>query len=379
MQPKTLPRVLFVDDEQNLLFGINRQVRSVVAVETVTSPMVAARMLSDAVAAGDEFEVVVSDMRMPGIDGATLLKHASMVSPDTTRVLLTGYADMDSAMAAVNDGNIFRFLTKPCTAQQLRTVLAAAVGQYRLVRDRRELLERTLRGAVSALVETLAMAHPEAFARASRLGHLVREVCKKIDLPDMWQVEIAAQLGDIGAITLPPQALEVLTHGAPLTDDVAPMLDALPDLADGVLGRIPRLDSVRAIVRAQQPVDQPDRQALASADLPTRLLQVIREYDALTARGMRPADAAGIVGQRDYHPQQVVEALRLVVAAEEAAEIREVKLEELTPGMVLATDLRSGNGRLLVRHGHELTEEMLARINNFAKLYGLGNAPQVRW
>ncbi len=91
----------------------------------------------------------MSDMRMPGMDGATVLTRARAVQPDTVRVLLTGQADMEDAVAAVNDGNIFRFLIKPCPRPVLVRALTDAVDQHRMITAERVLLERTLRGSVA--------------------------------------------------------------------------------------------------------------------------------------------------------------------------------------------------------------------------------------
>lgn len=197
-----LPRVLFVDDQERLLEGLGRQVRGFVNAELMTSPLAAANLLRDS-ATDDGFAAIVSDMRMPEMDGATLLRHAKTICPDTTRLLLTGYSDINHAMAAVNEGNIFRFLMKPCSTPVLRGALEDAIGQHHILVDRRELLEKTLRGAVEALVEALTMAHPTAFARASRLRGLARQAAQLLNLPNPWEIEVAAQLGEIGVITLP--------------------------------------------------------------------------------------------------------------------------------------------------------------------------------
>jgi DNA-binding NtrC family response regulator len=77
--------------------------------------------------------VIVSDMRMPGMDGATLLKHVKQLYPDTTRILLTGETGRDAAIAAVNEGQIFRFLTKPCAPDNLRAAIEAGVEHHRLL------------------------------------------------------------------------------------------------------------------------------------------------------------------------------------------------------------------------------------------------------
>lgn len=371
-EPSVLPKVLFVDDEKHLLQAISRQIRGVVDAEFITSPVAAAQLLEESVSGGNSgFAAVVSDMRMPGMDGANLLKHARTVCPDTTRLLLTGYADIESAIAAVNDGNIFRFLTKPCSTPALHAALADAIEQHQLIRDRRELLEKTLRGAVEALVETLSMSYPAAFSRASRLRYLARDVADRLHLADAWRVEVAAQLGEIGVVTLPPEALDALTKGVPVNATITRMLEALPQLADGVLGRIPRLEMVREIVRSQEPIDHPNLERLAGASKAARVLQAVREFDAMIARGYEQEGALELMWQRANHDDDILDALQAVVSINQGVQIREVDIDFLRPGLVLAADVRTNKGMLLASHGHVLTDELLARIRNFEALGGL--------
>ncbi|NIQ03497.1 MAG: response regulator, partial [Nitrospinaceae bacterium] len=94
------------------------------------------------------FAVVVSDMRMPDMDGIQFLSRVREHYPQTVRMMLTGYADVKTAMNAVNEGNIFRFMTKPCPPEVFEKVLSAGIEQYRLITAERDLLERTLKGSV---------------------------------------------------------------------------------------------------------------------------------------------------------------------------------------------------------------------------------------
>ena len=110
----SLPKILCVDDEPNVLDGLNRVLFNYFDVTTATSGKQGLRLMDE-----QDFYVVVSDMRMPEMNGAQFLSHAKEKSPDTVRLLLTGHSDVDSAIAAVNEGNIFRFLFKPCPEKQL--------------------------------------------------------------------------------------------------------------------------------------------------------------------------------------------------------------------------------------------------------------------
>src|SRR5690242_13315710 len=110
MPGSTKPRVLFVDDEPDLLAAIVRNLRSE-HFDVATAPGGAAAL--DMLRNQGPFAVLVSDLRMPEMDGVTLLQNARKLFPDTVRVLFTGQPDMERAIAAVNEGEIFRFMTKP--------------------------------------------------------------------------------------------------------------------------------------------------------------------------------------------------------------------------------------------------------------------------
>ena len=105
-----LHRVLFVDDEPNILEAVRRSIRGPYEIVTALGGEEGLRRVDQ----GPPFTVVVSDLRMPVVDGMLLLKHVRERAPETIRILLTGHADTDAAIAAVNDGQLFRFLTKPC-------------------------------------------------------------------------------------------------------------------------------------------------------------------------------------------------------------------------------------------------------------------------
>lgn len=369
------PRVLFVDDEPSVVAALARSVRGLVEAETTTDPFAAGPILA-AAAPERPFAVLVSDMRMPGMDGAAVLQQARTASPDTTRILLTGHADLDHAIAAINDGHAFRFLTKPCPPEVLRGALAAGIEQHRLLTGQRVLLEHTLRGAVEALVEALALARPAAFARAGRLRRLVAAVALELELPERWPLEVAAQLGELAVVTLPEEALEALTRGSYTDPRIAAMLQALPGLTDEVLGRIPRLEPVRDILRGQDPVDVAEGAAGAERGRPGEILQAVREFDALVVRDYPPSEAVTLLRRRSHHPEEVLDALA-AVAGQAGPVGRPVAVQDLHAGMVLAEDLHDRTGAVLASRGQELTATLLTLIRNHDVMPGLRGVPAV--
>jgi len=158
-------KILFVDDEQHILDTFRATLRKHYDVHTALGPEEALRMVAEE----GPFSVVVSDFKMPRMTGVKLLGRVGEISPNTVRVMLTGYADVESAVAAINEGHVFRFLTKPCSTEILIRTLDAALEQYRLVTSEKELLRGTLRGSIRILTEILSLVNPEAFGRAERI------------------------------------------------------------------------------------------------------------------------------------------------------------------------------------------------------------------
>ncbi|MFH1417727.1 MAG: response regulator, partial [Planctomycetota bacterium] len=133
-------KILCVDDDPNILNAYRRGLRRLFEIETAEG---GAEGL-EAIASQGPFAVVVSDMRMPGMDGIQFLTAVKKRAPESVRIMLTGNADQQTAMDAVNEGSIFRFLTKPCPPEHLAKALTAGIEQYRLITAEKELLGKTL-------------------------------------------------------------------------------------------------------------------------------------------------------------------------------------------------------------------------------------------
>lgn len=219
------PRLLCVDDDAYVLDGLRDVLCRSFDVGTAVSGLDRLEMLRSE---PNAYAVVVSDMRMPVMNGAEFLRAARRIAPDAVRMLLTGEADVQAATDAVNHGQLFRFLIKPCDAQELMRACAAALGQHRLQAAERVLLEQTVRGSVDALAEVLALTNPAAFGRGARVKALAGELARAATLRNWWEVEVAAMLAHVGAVTLPQATAEKLYAGADLTAQEAAMVGRVP-------------------------------------------------------------------------------------------------------------------------------------------------------
>jgi response regulator RpfG family c-di-GMP phosphodiesterase len=350
-------RVLCVDDEVCVLDGIRRVLRRDFDVQTANSGDEALRIL----ASSDPFAVIVSDMRMPGMNGAEFLGHARRLAPDSTRMLLTGQADVDVAMEAINTGGIFRFLRKPCPKPQLLGALTDCVTQYRLVTDQRVLLEQTLHGSIDALTQVLALANPVAFGMAGRIRRRAGAFGRHLDVDDVWQLEIAAMLSQIGYATLPPEIVDKIFTAVRLSASEQKMVDRIPATTERILKSIPRLEGVREILRATWEKPGP------TVPLPASLLRIVLDYEAILGTDDSGLAIDTLSGRRIYDDGLLASFREFVGAPEHKRRIREVDIRALTTNMVLAEAIHSNAGVLLVPEGSEVTESLQMRIDNMAR------------
>jgi len=355
--------ILCVDDEPKVLEALALNLRRHYRVSTAGNGQAGLAIIDG----DDPPAVVVSDMRMPEMDGAAFLSQVKERSPDTVRLLLTGQADLDSAIAAVNHGQVFRFLTKPCKAQSFLAAIEAAANQHRLITAEKELLEKTLRGSIKALTEILSLASPLIFGRATRLKQHAAELVAGLGVPFSWQLEVAVMLSQIGCIVLTAENNEKLYYGKALTPVEVESTQCVPKISLQLLESIPRLELVCAILDAQEynfdgagsPLGAPHGESIP---LGARVLKLVSAYDFLEAGGTSPGVAISTLqGRKGHYDPKLIGALSR--AKNKAAPgVGEIKLAALRAGMLLVQDVMATNGAVLVPRGHEVTEAILTRL-----------------
>jgi CheY-like chemotaxis protein len=363
------PRLLFVDDEPAVLEALSLNLRRAFDVVTLTSGDAALERLQ----AESDFAVVVSDMRMPNMDGAAFLARAKDVAPDAVRILLTGQADLDAAIRAVNQGQLFRFLTKPCPRDTLRGAIDSAVVQHRLITAEHVLLEQTLRGSIKMLVDVLAITSPSAFGRANQIKTRVVHLASLLGILDSWQLEVAALSSQLGYIVLPHELCEKLEAKATLTENEQSIVDRAPAMTEKLLANIPRLEGVRAMLalhirppRRKQNADP----ATQLIELGAHLLRVAIDIEALeqTRTDRSNSPVSQLLARTDLYDPEVLDAVeRLYRERPARLQAKTVSGGALTVGMVLAEDVRLANGALLVARGYEVTASFIERINNSSR------------
>jgi len=362
-------RVLFVDDEPNVLDGIRRQLRNRLNVETANGAAAGLALIESK----GPYAVVVSDMRMPDMNGARFLARVNEIAPDTVRMVLSGQSDIDSTVAAVNEGQIFRFLLKPCDTEKLVQTINCGIDHYNLINAERNLLENTLNATVKMLVEVLGLINPAAQQRASQIEKYAETASVALRLPSAWKYRLAAMLSQVGCITLPADTLAKVHSGQPLSEEESRLYDSHPEVAGKLLGRIPRLEDVAGMVAGQLRVPGKEiaNHDLADSNpqqLGAAILWTAVRFDQLVNRGSSPESAARQIRELVPHlPPAITDAMeKSPVAAGGQRESRSVTLNDLQVGMVLEEDVLVAKGIHLVPKGVEITDSLLGRLRTIA-------------
>ncbi len=371
-------KILLVDDEPNVLQSMQRQLRKRFKVMTAESGDEALAVLKSK----GPFAVIVSDMRMPGMDGVQLLSRVKGSFPDTVRIMLTGNADQETASEAVNTGQIFRFLTKPCSTAVLATSLALAVRQYNLLTAEKELLNKTVKGSIMVMAELLSLSNATAFSSGYRIKPMVKQIVGDLHLSSLWQYEVAALMSQIGCITLPGDILHKLHAGIILSDEERQMYENHPKVGSKLIRKIPRLEKVAAMIENQlRPFDYCAEQGPLDEEvcLGGEILKATIEYDLLRQQDFAHLQAIKRMRKRsgEYNPK-ILDLLEKHKPKDAHATIRNLSFKDVIPGMVAVEDVFAKNGAMLIPKGQEISWPVIQSLTNFEKQIGIVEPIRVR-
>jgi response regulator RpfG family c-di-GMP phosphodiesterase len=412
--PSTL---LFVDDEPGILSSLRRLFR----------PHGYRIFIADGAAAGlkilesDDVDLVISDMRMPEMDGATFLKEVRDRWPDVMRLLLTGYSDMTSTVMAINQGEIYRYISKPWDDNEIVTVVREAIERQNLKLENQRLtsltqaqnaelkalnasLEQKVVERTAELRQALTLveqAHGElkksfltsvqVFAslielRSGPAGHQIaghgrrvaenaRSLALRLGLSDseVQNIMLAGLLHDIGKIGLPDELLGKAFNT--LTAEHRAQVMKHPVIGQNILLGIDKFKEVAVLVRHHHECYDgsgfPDRLSGIAIPQGSRILQVVNEYDSLqigtlVQRPLKPADAMNFLmenrGKR-YDPVAVDTFFKLISETQITGPVElPLRSMHLKPGMTLTRDLSHGDGYMLLAKGSVLTSEIIAQL-----------------
>jgi response regulator RpfG family c-di-GMP phosphodiesterase len=357
-------RILFVDDEINIIQAYRRTLRNKFNIQGVSNGDDALELLRQ----GD-YAVIISDMQMPGMNGIEFLAAAKELKPDVVRVMLTGNADLQTAVDAVNKGDIFRFHNKPCHTDILANTIVDGLKQYHLITAEKELLEGTLTGSIQVLTELLSLINPEAFGRISHIKNYVHSIAREMEVKesDMWKYDTVSSLALIGCIILPDGATQKISRGEKLNEEEQQIFDMHPFVGSDLINKIPRMKEIAEGIRYQEklfngqgvPIDN-----VSGKDIPldARILKVVLDFDRQLSSGKNSTEAINFMSEQSSHYDPDVLATFQQCLMNENYIVEVVKIANLTEGMFLTEDLFTKDGQLVICKGQETTSSICSKL-----------------
>jgi CheY-like chemotaxis protein len=347
--------ILCVDDEPRVLVGLGRNLSHRFEFLSAKSGAIGLQHLSH----HSDVAIIISDMHMPEMDGATFLRHARELRPNAIRILLTGQADTHAAIKSINQGQIFRFLTKPWPPTELFGVLDDAQRQYELVVAEKALLHQTLVACIKALVDLLALAKPAAMGRAIRLKRRVSAMGAELKLERRWQLEAAAMLSVLGTIALPQDLIEKIVTAIPLNDQERTDVQEATRAANRVISQIPRFEPLGRLLNCAFGVETEDTlDAVGQQHL--ELLRLAMELDALGPNADEGFSA--LTGQHRYSTRMLEAAAHTPPTTGALSQRVMVPVRALRVGMILDEDIYTQRGVLIAPRGLEVSPSTLLHM-----------------
>lgn len=411
-------RILFVDDEENVLKSLRRVfIDENFEILTAQSGKEGLEIL-----ATTEVAVIVSDQRMPGMSGAEFLEHSKQVSPYSGRIILTGHADVTTAIDAINKGGAQRYILKPWNNNDIISAVQMAAERYRLVKENRDLtiltnkqneelkkwsselellvqeqtieltyknqelaelntkLKRGFRNFMITISSLIELRDSRIANHSNNVARISTEVAKKIGLreQEIQDIAIAAQLHDIGKIGIPDAVL--LKDINSLAPFEMHEYRKHPVRGQAAIASDDTFREAGFLIRHHHETYDgkgfPDGLTGEKIPLGSRIISIADGFDRLlSARTAQNAleEIELLSGQqfdpRLYHPlkEVVKERMEAILAATQTVE-EELNPENLLSNMVLSRDVRSGTGILLVTRGTALNPRRIELLKRYYKL-----------
>jgi CheY-like chemotaxis protein len=325
-------------------------------------------------------DLILLDINMPEMDGFEVcrrLKADDKLSPIPV-LFLSALSETRDKVNAFRAGGV-DYITKPFQVEEVRARVETHLQVYRSRQGERDLLEKTLNGAVKTLADLAHLTSPTLSERSGALRNMVVHMAAQLRLPDPWQYELAATLCLIGCITLPSDAFEHAYVANKASGEELRMYLAHPDVGFRLLSRIPRLENVAEMIRLQQ-VEASNWANNNAAERGACLLKTAQELDRRTLRGIPfPTACDQLRAAPGKYPTALLDSLKGYSPSRVHFEVKRLPSAQLLPGMILEDDVVTEAGGLtVISKGTTLTVTLIERVQNFARTRGVREPIQVR-
>lgn len=412
--PANTPTLLFVDDEPGILSALRRLFRPhgyrILIANSGQEGL--------AILAQEKVELIISDMRMPEMDGAQFLAQVRHRWPDIIRILLTGYADITSTIAAINEGQIWRYVAKPWDDNDIVLTVRDALERQRLASENTRLLaltehqnealrelntsleskvaerthelqqtmtfldlanrdlKRSFLHVVKMLSAVMDLRSPEIGEHSRRVADQARAICQQMGMDDTGtqNVVLASLLHDIGKLAWPDKLLDKPLNA--MSAEERALVLKHPTVAQNLLMGVEALRDVALLIRHHHErydgQGYPDKLTGLAIPQGARIITVVNEYDAfqtgtMTSKKLSAPETRAFMlenrGKR-YDPAVVDIFMELLNKGEKVTtEEIPLRIAQLRPGMALARNLTHADGYMLLPQGHVLDQHLIEQLH----------------
>ena len=360
-------RILLVDDEVNILNSYKRTLKNKFTFDVARSGAEALELIIN-----NKYAVIITDMQMPIMNGLELLQEIKLKTPNTVRMMLTGNADQKTAIDALNIGDIFRFINKPCANKDLAIAIETGIKQYNLIIAEKVLLNKTLKGTINVLAEVLAVVNPEIFAHVTQIKKYMLNLAQELDMPLTWSFVPMIQLSQLGCIMFPDKGL-MQTQQVTLSLEQRRMIEQHPFLAADLIKKIPRMKNIARTILYQEKCFNGEgipKDDVKGEQIPfgARMLKIVLDFLRLKKSGSSASQACIQLEKQSqlYDP-------KILAAFQKSANVfitntqELVSLTDLTDDMVIQENLTTKTGLLVALKGQKISEPLLRIISHCIK------------
>lgn len=362
-------RILLVDDEPEILTSFSGILKTKYDAYFSESAVEALEIVKN----NKPFACIISDFRMPKMNGIEFLTEVMKTNSDTVRILMTGHADFQTVVNAVNEGNIFRFLSKPVPIELLIKTINDSLRQYDLINSEKELLDKTLKGTIKLLIDIQSVTNPEASVRISRLRKITKKIAEKKDLSLSWELDIAVMLSNIGHISLTQELLEKIYRNHPLDESEVANLKSSFKFGAGLVKNIPRFENIAQIIEFQSYATKDfyvSESIINSYQFyASQIITIAKDYDHLIANGKTHKEAISRLKRRNYWFEDIIDIIdeEFKTSIDTPTNIKSVLIRDLKPDMILEEDIVDSYGMILYGKGRELTNLIILKLLSMSR------------
>lgn len=357
-------KILIVDDDPQILAMYPVRFNKVVDIITAERASIALDLLKQ-----EKFAVFVVDYNLPEMNGLELIKQAQIISPDTISLILTGEANLDLAISAINQGNIFKFLVKPCSYKVMAAAFIDALKEYRTIRAKISKHKQNYTGVVAGFIHIIKLLKPSFLSTRKNLELYISAISANLSPDTINDFQLSVLLAALNFDTISPEISQKIQEGTTLNKEEALIASNIPKAMEMLLQKIPMLSKAKELIRYSlkhfNGIGYPHDDLIEEAiPYEARIINILLE---ITRQEANSIDFLNITkNMRDEPNKYDIDILNKVEEWIKHAKYEQISatIINLRIGDLLLDNISTNKGIILVSSGNKVTKSMIIKLQN---------------